>query len=273
MRERQLHGESQRAYERNMAKVQADAWRVAEERSAGERKQRADAEARLRALEVQLADTRRKAELAKAEADASRAAVEDANATLAQSESTAAALRSANERLKEKLKQANEAREAEAQEKLTSLQQWQGEIKEAREMKGRAEQQMREAALGKRALEERVRELEASQSHLQSALGEAQKAKEDFVFSLQMANERLKEKLRVSEESRAHLAQQLEGQEQLSVRAVALQHKLEERGERVRELEAELAKAHHYKEDWMNAVKQRVLAEERVSQARSKQGR
>jgi hypothetical protein len=61
-------------------------------------------------------------------------------------------------------------------------------------------------------LDQRCRELEQSNTQLSAGLAEAKQAKEDFVFSLQMANERLKEKLRVSEEAKLHLVKELEMQ-------------------------------------------------------------
>lgn len=88
-----------------------------------------EVEGKLRASELHLSEAKRKFEVAKAEADAARAAVEDANAMLSQSESAANALRTANDRLKEKLRQEQALRESEAQSKLASMKQWQTELK------------------------------------------------------------------------------------------------------------------------------------------------
>lgn len=161
------------------------------------------------------------------------------------------------------------------------MQKWQAEIEEAQASKviwasrlrpfspltfppkGASERVASEAHAAKQGLLDRIAQLERQTAGADAQLTEARNLKDDFVFQLQMANERLKEKLRVSEEAKVRLLSELDAHEQALNQSVELQQQSDDWQKRARALELELSKAQRYKEDWMAEVKQRVVLEER----------
>lgn len=84
------------------------------------------------------------------------------------------------------------------------------------------------------------------------------------MFSVQMANERLKEKLRVAEGGRADLAAKNREIEKLEREVLELEGRKADLEQQLRLREVDAQQARRYKEDWMQEVKTKRLGKVRL---------
>ncbi len=207
--------------------------------------------------EVRLAKLRE--EGARDDAAAATSAQKDAETTLNQTAAQQKSFALANERLKEKLAVEQAAREKEMQSKNAQLQQWGEELKEAQAAQKAAEKR----AARSEALEQQVAQLQHSNDALQAQLQESKGSRDEFLYSVQVANERLKEKLRKSEEDKVALLAELEQKSRLEHELERSEARRQDAVHQLQEAKQEAERAVRYKDDWMAEVKRRVLLEER----------
>ncbi len=125
----------------------------------------------------------------------------DGDASVGQMQSQLRSFGLALERLKKKLAEETAARDQETASHAAQLERWKEEIDTAHASKTAAEQRVARVA----ELERQVAALKETNALLEATARDSQSGKEDFVYSVQCANERLKEKLRLSEESKLEL--------------------------------------------------------------------
>lgn len=216
-------------------------------------------------LERELAGARRREEAAKDGEAEAQMARDDALALLGEARGQATSLALANERLKEKLHAAATAHEQELSSKASTLERWQQELRQAADGRAAALQRAERAEGKIAAIESRLVQLEQSNSSMDVSLAEARSGKDDFLYSVQRANERLKEKLRLAAEDRAMLQTELAQLKSVEGALGSSRQRTDEMMQRLKASEAELQRALRYKDDWMTEVKRRVALEEKTS--------
>jgi hypothetical protein len=188
------------------------------------------------------------------------------------------------ERLKNKLAEESAARERELVAKNAQLEQWQREFRDATAAREAAER--RAARVDE--LEQQNSALRQNNASLDTMLQQSKMGKEEFLYSVQCANERLKEKLRQSEEDKVELikvgaqkdwtfcsvyffflkkkkTKELERRKRCEQDVQRSDTRREEIVRQLHVVQEELQRALRYKDDWMTEVKVRMTAEEKHS--------
>ena len=234
----------------------------------------ADTQARLQQLESDRAQieerqvrelhaAKRHEEAAKDGQAAAQVARDDAQALYVDLQRQQKSLGLANERLREKLQALQEKHQREVEGRAGSMEQWQRELREASENQAAALRRAETAEGRVMALEARMGDLEQLNRSLDVSMSDARSDKEEFLYSIQKANERLKEKLRLTLEDRAAIAAELKHFESLQSTLEKTRINSDQLNRRIQSLESELERAARYKEDWMSEVKKRASIEDR----------